>query len=589
MHSLLLLGLLGLAEALKATPVRRYFTRRQDDQSEEPIIPTYNFSIPVDHFNKDDSRTYSNRFWMNDTYYESGGPVFFFDFGEQGVDALDISAVLAEAYGLQAIMQLAKTYHGMAIAWEHRYYGLSMPIPFVLENGTTVDPVTCASLPNKCTNEPLGGADGYKYHTVEQALEDVVYFAQNVALPGYSAEENDLLSARNTPWIFMGGSYPGCRAAWVRARNPETFYASWASSGPVEAMYDGSPYTDAIYRALSPTCAADVTAVIGYVDEVLDGKHGSDALQHLQELTFVLSATLSDLQASYNISEAIELSPFQVGEVLNQPLVAHFQNKPPKYTTDLFCKYMQSYNPNGKATNTTNVAMGVLTRAGNQTLSSQGVVGKYGVLEGLNAYAYASSTYLRKYPEVGGDNSTLIPNALADIKSWEWQALNQFGYIQGSNPDNVTIVSKYYNYTAVYEEEKTETFTFGPKFLPDQPDVGSLNKYGGWNMEVSNVMWTNGQYDPWRQFGVMSQQVDFGAPTRNITQKVPACNKVSDSTDVFGLLYPGAVHCPDLNQSPYYPMNGSAPVQLGLALFEQALDAWLPCFNSSKQHWRDWQ
>jgi hypothetical protein len=206
MHPLLLLGLLGLANALKANPVRRYFTRRQEDQSEAPIIPTYNISLPVDHFNKDDSRTYSNRFWINDTYYESGGPVFLFDFGEQGVDDLDVSAVLAEAYGLQAIMQLAKTYHGMAMAWEHRYYGLSMPIPFVLANGTTVDPLTCASLPDECTNEPLGGAGGYKYLTVDQALQDVVYFARNVALPGHSAEENTLLSARNTPWIFMGGS-----------------------------------------------------------------------------------------------------------------------------------------------------------------------------------------------------------------------------------------------------------------------------------------------------------------------------------------------------------------------------------------------
>lgn len=37
--------------------------------------------IPIDHFDVEDSRTFSNRYWINDTFYKSGGPVFLFDTG----------------------------------------------------------------------------------------------------------------------------------------------------------------------------------------------------------------------------------------------------------------------------------------------------------------------------------------------------------------------------------------------------------------------------------------------------------------------------------------------------------------------------
>ena len=34
-----------------------------------------------------------------------------------------------EYHGLSATMQLAKRYNGLAILWEHRYYGDSLPFP----------------------------------------------------------------------------------------------------------------------------------------------------------------------------------------------------------------------------------------------------------------------------------------------------------------------------------------------------------------------------------------------------------------------------------------------------------------------------
>jgi hypothetical protein len=67
----------------------------------------------------------------------------------------------------------------------------------------------------------------WSYHTMEQALEDVVLFAHNFQLPTFASASKhlsspDVLHASKTPWIWLGGSYPGTRAAVLRERNPET-------------------------------------------------------------------------------------------------------------------------------------------------------------------------------------------------------------------------------------------------------------------------------------------------------------------------------------------------------------------------------
>ena len=72
----------------------------------------------------------------------------------------------------------------------------------------------------------------------------------------------------------MGGSYPGVRAAYLRIRNPETIYASWSSSAPVEAQIDMSSYWQAVERALPSNCSNDWVAVTKYIDDVF--ANGSD-------------------------------------------------------------------------------------------------------------------------------------------------------------------------------------------------------------------------------------------------------------------------------------------------------------------------
>lgn len=170
-----------------------------------PIIPSFNVSLPVDHFNESDTRTYDNRYWVNDTYYQSGGPVFFYHFGQTGVSDQQAANILAELHRPTALMSLARQYNGMAILFEHRYYGLSNPIPFDTDSALITPGV-----------EPVDAPEGWSYLTIEQALEDVVYFANNLESGGYQTGNFSALAPSNTPWIWVGGTYGASLGAVAR-------------------------------------------------------------------------------------------------------------------------------------------------------------------------------------------------------------------------------------------------------------------------------------------------------------------------------------------------------------------------------------
>lgn len=70
---------------------------------------------------------------------------------------------------------------------EHRFYGFSNPYP----------DLSVAS---------------FKYHTIDQAVNDLVYFAGTVSLP---FDGGDKVSPPYAPWVLVGGSYSGTIAVKV--------------------------------------------------------------------------------------------------------------------------------------------------------------------------------------------------------------------------------------------------------------------------------------------------------------------------------------------------------------------------------------
>jgi hypothetical protein len=92
----------------------------------------------------------------------------------------------------------AKAIGGAEILIEHRYWGGSLPF-------------------TDFTN-----AENLKYHTVDQAIQDLAYFARNVKLPFDSG--NGMSNAPNSPWVLFGCSYSGSLTSWVAISAPGTFW-----------------------------------------------------------------------------------------------------------------------------------------------------------------------------------------------------------------------------------------------------------------------------------------------------------------------------------------------------------------------------
>lgn len=332
-----LLKLVNLCSAVKSPslgqqlPLNGGLTKREISIDTSDYPPSW-IDIPIDHFSNSTNQTFRNRYWINGQHYNAGGPVFFFDSGEQNAHPL-VPYFLAEAAGPSAVMALARRFNGLAIIFEHRFYG-------DLDEGSYPFPM------NSTTGRPIAGREGYdayQYLTFEQALEDTIFFAENFQPSGLEKYWS-LLKPKYTPWIWLGGSYPGIRGATMRVRNPETFFATWASSAPVEARVDMWTYYAAAERSMTRNCSADWTAVTKYVDGVLSNGTDSEISDLKYEIyTAVLSGPKGRSPTSVSRTGADALSGSDVGNSLLLPL-SFYQYYGFEASVQPFCDIMETMN-----------------------------------------------------------------------------------------------------------------------------------------------------------------------------------------------------------------------------------------------------
>jgi hypothetical protein len=132
---------------------------------------------------------------------------------------------------------------------QQSYYGESQPFPDV---------------------ESLSG-DEYQFLTFNQSLVDLPFFAANFSFDAYPAVD---VRPAATPWIMVGCSYSGTRAAWSRAKYPETFFAAFAESTVVQAEVEVEGFGTELHRSLVDhgydDCSKDLHSLLEYVDSQLD-------------------------------------------------------------------------------------------------------------------------------------------------------------------------------------------------------------------------------------------------------------------------------------------------------------------------------
>ncbi|TBU33004.1 peptidase S28, partial [Dichomitus squalens] len=468
-----------------------------------PYNTTYYFDQLIDH-NNPSLGTFKQRYWHTYEFYESGGPIVLFTPGESNADGYSGYLTNRTING-----QIAQQQNGSAIVLEHRFYGLSNPYP----------DLSVASL---------------KVHTIQQAIDDLEYFAKNVKLP---QPNGDKVAPGQAPWVLVGGSYSGALTSWTVVNKPNLFQAAYASSAVVESITDYWGYFQPILEYMPSNCSADVQAVIAHVDSVFSSKS---------------EAAINELLLVWNFTTLRPHLDDAAGALRNN--LWDWQSLSPSSGYGTFFEFCDALE----------VKNGV----------SAGPKG-WGLQHALQAWgSFWNNTY---YPEVCGDSDqvsclgtydptaaywtdTSIDNA---SRSWTWIVCNEVGFFQeGAPKGHPTIVTRLVQ--PAYDERQC-TYWF-PEAFPQNgplpvPRVDETNKaYDGWFVQADRLFFANGHRDPWREATKAADGTHFPS-----TSQQPLA--ISDG-----------FHCSDLSTA-----NGKVDETV-LSVQQQALKAigpWLAAWKPS--------
>ncbi|XP_039627224.1 thymus-specific serine protease [Polypterus senegalus] len=191
----------------------------------------------LDHFNRQEKRTFKQRYYVNDAYWQKPhGPVFLYIGGEASLSPYSVQ------YGHH--VEMAQQYKALLVALEHRYYGVSLN-----EDGLTDENI--------------------HFLSSQQALADLASFHLFITQQYNMSNSNK--------WICFGGSYPGSLSAWFRLKFPHLVYAAVSSSAPVRAQLDFTGYNQVVAASLSnpvvggsKECLQAVRKAFQVVDKMLE-------------------------------------------------------------------------------------------------------------------------------------------------------------------------------------------------------------------------------------------------------------------------------------------------------------------------------
>ncbi|TFY59436.1 hypothetical protein EVG20_g7795 [Dentipellis fragilis] len=418
-------------------PVSNSVTHAKTGASMPPLNTTYYFDQLVDHTNPS-LGTFKQRYWMDWEYYEPGGPILMFTPGENNAENYTMYLTNGSIFGM-----IAQQEKGATVLFEHRFFGFSNPYP----------DLSVASL---------------KYLTIQQAIDDLAYFAETVKLP---MPGGDNVIPDKAPWVLLGGSYSGALPSFVKVNKPDVFWAGYASSAVVQSIVDFWEYFDSVRRFMPQNCSADVQAVVQHFDQVftsgnqsaitaLKDAYGMKDVSHLDDVAGALRNNLWDWQKLSPLSGPGSLF-FQFCDALE---VKDGKNAPAS-------GWGVEHAVNAWGTYFKNTYMNLLC-------------GDVDVATCIGTYNASASVY----------TDTAVNNA---ARSWQWIVCNEMGFFQDAAPAGMpSIVSQLIQPVASDMACSLLCHAFAS---PPVPNVQKTNEaYHGWDVKVDRLFFANGKRDPWR-------------------------------------------------------------------------------------------
>ncbi|KAJ6438849.1 extracelular serine carboxypeptidase [Purpureocillium lavendulum] len=496
-------------------------------------IKAYNLSVPVDHFHNESryephtDAFFNLRYWVDITHYKPGGPVIVLNSGETSgearIDFLD--------HGIVPI--LTKATGGVGVVLEHRYYGTSFPTANV-------------------TTQSL------RFLSTEQALADHAYFARHARFPGL---EHVNLTAPGTPWIIYGGSYAGALAAFTRKVYPDVYWGAISSSGVTEAIDVFWQYFEAARRYAPGECAPTQQKIMHVVDTMLlsGDKAKEDEIKDLfglkdlwnDEFASFLAGGVYGLQST-NWDPAQDDPSFGTWCATISTDALLFQSTAHLRPDVERAVRLAGYKDDGEQRSLTTRMLNYIGFVLDAGRKARGRCGKKTLRECLSNRFFEDDT------SVSGDEN----------RSWLYQTCTEWGYFTAGDatPKNkLAMISRAFTY-------EYSTIMCRSLFnITKHPDVGVVNKYGGFNFSYPRVALINGAQDPWRSCTGHA----IGRPGRESTTEEPF------------MLIDWAVHHWDENglSDPSQARPGFPPKQIADAQSEEVrfVKAWLKDFDRKRK------
>ncbi|GAM21236.1 hypothetical protein SAMD00019534_044110 [Acytostelium subglobosum LB1] len=234
-----------VASIAHARPYRSHLYNTQEQQQQTDSAVKWNylwFNQTLNHFDAEDNRTFLQRYYVNDAYYDykKGGPIILYINGEGPVSQPPNSPT-------DGTVVYAKEIGAMIVTLEHRYYGDSSPFQTL-------------------------STDNLRYLSSRQALNDLAIFVLDFKAQTPHAKQI----------ITIGGSYSGALSAWFRVKYPHVSIGSIASSGVVNAILDFTAFDEWVAFAAGQECADALRMVTFETEQQVFGGNATTVKQLFQ-------------------------------------------------------------------------------------------------------------------------------------------------------------------------------------------------------------------------------------------------------------------------------------------------------------------
>ncbi|XP_025835143.1 putative serine protease F56F10.1 [Agrilus planipennis] len=413
----------------------------QPPETSAPNVPEKWFIQNLDHFNPSDTRTWRQRYFVNDSFFESNGdgPVFLMIGGE--------GEASKEWMTQGAWIAYAQAFGALCFQLEHRYYGKSHP------------------------TEDLGTSN-LLYLTSQQALADLANFIT-------SMNDHYNLTSKNK-WIAFGGSYPGSLAAWLRLKYPHLVKGAMSASGPLLAKVDFQEYFQVVDDSLatySDQCVRAVKEGTYEVNTLLRHRIGQLNVNNKFKLCDPVEKSIDNKNDISNLFETLAGNFAGVVQYNKDNRLS--KNKTgPNITIDTVCAIMVNDSV-GPPVDRLAAVNELILRTSNQSCLD-----------------YKYDKMVQQMRNVSWDSEVSEGG-----RQWTYQTCTEFGFFQSSSYRPQIFGDQFP--VDFFIQQCVDIF--GPEYKSSFLNyaVNRTNMlYGALDIDVTNVVFVHGSIDPWHALGI---------------------------------------------------------------------------------------